>query len=116
MPFSKKLSKLRNDKGLTQNQMAAMVGVGIAQIRRYEKGKSTPSLAAIKKIAVTFGVSADELVFGNGEGVAAQKLDPGLLKKFEEITKLPKKEIEAVEIMLDGIIVKNQLNDMVGNK
>lgn len=67
-------------------------------------------------LAVTFGVSADELVFDNGEGVAAQKLDPGLLKRFEKITRLPKKEIEAVEIMLDGIIVKNQLNDMVGNK
>jgi pentose-5-phosphate-3-epimerase len=56
------------------------------------------------------------LIFGNGEGVAAQKLNPELLKKFERISKLPKKNLEAVKLMLDGIIIKNQLNDMVSTK
>ena len=91
-----------------------LIGITVNQIKRYEKGRSTPSLEAIKKLSVTFGISADDLVFDNGEGVAAQKLDPKLLEKFEKISKLPKKEIEAVQIMLDAIIVKNQLNDMVG--
>ena len=48
--------------------------------------------------------------------MAAQKLNPELLKKFEKISNLPKKELEAVEIMIDGIIVKNELNDLVKNK
>ena len=46
MPFSEKLKKLRNERGLTQQEMAKLIGVGIAQMRRYEKGK----LAAKGKI------------------------------------------------------------------
>ena len=116
MSFSKTIVKLRKERDWTQQQLADLIGMTVNQIKRYEKGKSTPSLDAIKKLAVTFGVSADDLVFDNGEGVATQKLDPELLKRFEKISRLPKKEIEAVQIMLDGIIVKNQLNDMVGSK
>ena len=33
MPFAEKLSKLRNERGLTQQEMASLVGVGIAQIK-----------------------------------------------------------------------------------
>lgn len=48
MPFAEKLSKLRNYKGLTQKEMAKMAGIGIAQLRRYEEGKSSPTLKVKK--------------------------------------------------------------------
>lgn len=116
MSFSEKIVSLRKERNWTQVQLAESLGMAVNQIKRYEKGKSAPSLEAIKKLAITFGISADELIFDNGDTVAAQKLDSGLLKRFEKITKLPQKEREAVETMLDGIIIKNQLNDMVANK
>jgi transcriptional regulator with XRE-family HTH domain len=116
MPFADKIVKLRKERNWTQAQLADLIGMAVNQIKRYEKGKSAPSLEAIKKIAMTFGVSTDELIFDNGESVAAQKLNPELLKKFEKISKLPQKDLDAVDTMLDGIIIKNQLNDMVSNK
>ena len=69
MPFAEKLSKLRNERGLTQQEMAGLVGVGIAQMRRYEKGNSSPTLEVIKNIARTLGISADELIFDENERV-----------------------------------------------
>jgi len=36
----------------------------------------------LTRIAVVFGVSADELVFENGSGPAAHKLDAELLQRF----------------------------------
>lgn len=116
MSFSEKIVSLRKEKNWTQVQLAGYLGMAVNQIKRYEKGKSAPSLEAIKKLAITFGVSTDELIFENGDTVAAQKLDAGLLRRFEKISKLPQKEREAVETVLDGIIIKNQLNDMVANK
>jgi len=113
MVFSDKIVKLRKERNWTQQQLADLMGMAVNQIKRYEKGKSSPSLEAIKKLAVTFGVSSDELVFDNGDGVAAQKLDPELLKRFEKVSQLSEKEKEAVQIMLDGIIIKNQINNMV---
>ncbi|MCP4717390.1 MAG: helix-turn-helix transcriptional regulator [Deltaproteobacteria bacterium] len=39
MPFAEKLAKLRKDKGFIQQELAQKAGVGIAQMRRYEKGE-----------------------------------------------------------------------------
>jgi len=44
MPFAEKLAKLRKKRGLTQQELAQKIGVGIAQMRRYEKGSSSPTL------------------------------------------------------------------------
>lgn len=114
MPFSKKLSKMRNDKGLTQQQLAAMIGVGIAQVRRYEKGNSSPTLEVIKNIARSLGISADELIFDKGEGVADNRImDKKLLEQFEMVSKLRSHDKEAIMTILDSMIIKNRLEEVM---
>ncbi len=101
MPFAEKLSKLRNNKGLTQKEMAKMAGIGIAQLRRYEGGKSSPTLKVIKNISKTLGVSADELIFDEGEGVASNKiLDRELLEQFEMVSRLGSNDKDAIKTIL----------------
>ena len=114
MPFAEKLSKLRNERGLTQQEMAKLIGVGIAQMRRYERGKSSPTLEIIKNIARSLGVSADELIFDEGERVAAAKiLDRKLLEQFEIISNLHSQDKDAVKIILEGVIVKSRLEEVM---
>lgn len=114
MPFPEKLLKLRNARGLTQEQMAQMIGVGIAQIRRYEKGKSSPTLDVIKNIAKTLGISADELLFDKGEDVAASRImDKRLLKQFESVSLLGAKDKEAVMTIIDSMIIKSRLEEII---
>jgi len=114
MPFADKLSKMRTDRGFTQQQMAGMIGMGIAQIRRYEKGKSSPTLDVIKNIAKTLGVSADELLFDEGEGVAANKImDKKLLEQFEMVSKLKSSDKEAIMTIIDSMIIKNRLEEVM---
>jgi transcriptional regulator with XRE-family HTH domain len=114
MPFSAKLSKMRNDRGLTQQQMAAMIGVGIAQVRRYEKGNSSPTLEVIKNIAKTLGISADELIFDKGEGVPDTRImDKKLLEQFEMVSKLKPHDKEAIMTIIDSMIIKNRLEQVM---
>ncbi|MFH2059052.1 MAG: RstR family transcriptional repressor [Pseudomonadota bacterium] len=114
MPFSEKLSKMRNDRGLTQQQMAAMIGVGIAQVRRYEKGNSSPTLEVIKNIAKTLGISADELIFDKGEGVPDTRImDKKLLEQFEMVSKLKPHDKEAIMTIIDSMIIKNRLEQVM---
>ena len=114
MPFAEKLSKLRNERGLTQQEMASLIGVGIAQMRRYEKGKSSPTLDVIKNIARTLGVSADELIFDENERVAAAKiLDRKMLEQFEQISKLNTNDKEAVKTILESMILKARLEEVM---
>jgi len=114
MPFAEKLSKMRTARGLTQQQMAGMIGVGIAQIRRYEKGKSSPTLDIIKNIAKTLGVSADELLFDEGEGVAANRImDKKLLEQFAMVSKLKSRDREVIMTVIDSMIIKNRLEEVL---
>jgi len=114
MPFAEKLAKLRNERGFTQQELASLVGVGIAQMRRYEKGKSSPTLKVIKNIARTLGVSADDLLFDEGEGVADAKiLDRQLLEQFELVSKLSPHDKEAIKTILESMIIKSRLEDMI---
>ena len=113
MPFSEKLSKLRNARGFTQEQMAQMAGVGIAQIRRYEKGKSSPTLGVIKNIAKTLGISADELLFDKGENVASSRImDRRLLEQFELVSVLGTSDKKAVMTIIDSMIIKSRLEEI----
>ncbi len=114
MPFSEKLSKLRTARGLTQQQMAQMIGVGIAQMRRYEKGNSSPTLDVIKNIARTLAVSADELLFDEGEGVAANRImDKKLLEQFEMVSRLNPHDKDTIMTVIDSMIIKNRIEEVM---
>jgi len=110
MAFANKLTEIRKNRNLTQQELAEKVGVGISQMRRYEKGSSSPTLEVIKNLAVTLGVSTDELIFDNNERVAASRiLDKELLQQFETVSGLTPHDIDAVKTVLESIIIKNRI-------
>jgi transcriptional regulator with XRE-family HTH domain len=117
MAFAEKLSRLRNGKGFTQQELAKKVGVGIAQLRRYEGGKSSPTLEVIKNIAVILGVSADELIFDEREGIASAKiLDRELLEQFEAISTMDPHDKDAIKTILESMIIKSRLENVLPYK
>ena len=117
MSFGKNLARFRKEKGLTQEELVKRSDVAISQIRRYEADKASPTLEMIVKLARALGVSIDELVFDKATGVAAGKiLDRELLEQFEMVSSLEEEEREAVKIILEGIIVKHQVEKMMKPK
>lgn len=117
MSFGKNLSRFRKEKGLTQEDMVKKSGVAISQIRRYEADKSSPTLEVIRRLAKALGISIDELVFDKATGIAASKLmDRELLEQFEMISALEEDERQAVKKILEGVIVKHQIDKMMRPK
>ncbi len=117
MSFGKNLSRFRKDKSLTQKDLVKRSGVAISQIRRYEADKSSPTLDVIIRLAKALGVSIDELVFDKEKGIAASRLmDRELLEQFEMVSTLDEDEREAVKKILEGVIVKHQVNKMIRPK
>lgn len=117
MSFGKNLARFRKEKGLTQEDLVHKSGVAISQIRRYEADKASPTLDVITKLARALGVSIDELVFDKSMGIAAGKLmDRELLEQFEMISTLEEDEREAVKKILEGVIVKHQVDKMMRSK
>lgn len=60
--FAERLKDLRNEKGLTQNQLAKELGLSHTAICRWESGLRMPTAQAIILIAKYFEVSADYLL------------------------------------------------------
>ena len=114
MPFAEKLSRMRKEKGFTQQEMAKKAGVGIAQLRRYEGGTSSPTLEVIKNISRILGVTTDELIFDENEGVANNKImDRELLEQFEVVSAMRQHEKNAIKIILESMILKSRLEDIM---
>ena len=110
MSFGYNLVKVRKEKGLTQDDLVKISGVAISQIRRYEANKSSPTLDAIVRLVKALGVSIDELTFGKATGVAGNRIiDKELLEQFEQIATLDEEEKNAVKKILEGVIVKHQV-------
>lgn len=113
MGFKEKIAKLRKERGLSIKQLAELVGVNSSQIVRYESGKNEPTLSVIKNMAKILGVSADELIFNNKDGVAASKLDPELLRKFQEISLFPEREKDAIKVLIDSVIARIKMQELI---
>lgn len=60
--FAEELRQLRREHGLTQAELASMIGVKNSVISFYEMGDRVPSPKIIKKLAATLHVSADYLL------------------------------------------------------
>jgi transcriptional regulator with XRE-family HTH domain len=105
MEFPERLTALRKERGLTQQALADQVGVHVLQIRRYEGGNSQPTLDVIRRLAQALRVSADALVFD----VTERGPDEELAFQFEAVSRLPRKERDAIRTMLEAMIVKSQV-------
>ena len=62
------LRKLREERGLTQEELAKALGVTRQTIIAIEKGKYDPSLRLAFKIARFFGVKIEDIFLYEGDG------------------------------------------------
>jgi transcriptional regulator with XRE-family HTH domain len=77
MKFGGNLKNLRNEKGLTQDELAQELSLAKSTISLYETNKREPDHNTTKKIADYFGVSVDFLMgrSSNREGSIIQSGD-----------------------------------------
>jgi len=95
--FGEKLRLLRKEKGLTQAELATLIGVKDKVISFYETGDRVPSPKIIKKLAATLHVSADYLL-----GIEKQ---PSI-----DVSGLDESDIALVRSLVDTLRYKNARN------
>ena len=60
--LGEKIKKYREEKKMTQVEVAEVLGVKPATISKYEAGTLEPNIESLKKLAELFGISVDELL------------------------------------------------------
>ncbi len=114
MGFAQRLKKARTDKGLSQTDLAKLVGIHYTQIGRYEKKGAQPSADILSKLANSLGVSSDFLTNGTSDDLAENSLtDKELLNQFKAIEKMPEQDKDVVKTLIDAFITKGKLKQLV---
>jgi transcriptional regulator with XRE-family HTH domain len=109
--FSARLIQIRRQTNMTQQALADAARVHVNQIRRYEAGSAQPTLEALVGLAKALHVSLDALVFEDGERGPSEDLR----LQFEAVSHMPDDDRRIVKALLDGMIIKYQTKQLVGN-
>ena len=65
MEYGDRIALLRNEAGLTQGELAKVVGISRAALSHYEKNRRQPDYKTLTEIAKYFNVSVDWIINGN---------------------------------------------------
>lgn len=64
--FGDNLKRLRKERGLTQTELGAQIGLSKAVVSKYETGMGYPTFDVLIRIAQYFGVTTDYLLGVSG--------------------------------------------------
>lgn len=104
--IGQRLKKLREEKDLTQAQVAKILGVSRTTYTQYETGKSEPDLATVSKLAEIYETSVDFLLgktdiptpietiaaHHDGEDWTEEELEE--IERFKEFVKMKRQKKE----------------------
>ncbi|HVS60348.1 MAG TPA: helix-turn-helix transcriptional regulator [Gemmatimonadaceae bacterium] len=114
--FGEILKRLRQERNLSQQELADLVGVHVRQVSKYEMGTSLPTLDRIRRMAEVLDVSADELVFGSSKRKKASSeafKNPILAARLRTLEQMATRdELRSVMDLLDAFIAKKQIDQI----
>lgn len=102
--FPKRLKYLRNEKGLSQQNMADYLGISRQGYGKYEDGKSEPDHKTLVKLANYFNVTTDYLLgksdqphLSEEEAFEAFINDPSLERWYRELPKSDEEDLRRLK-------------------
>ena len=112
--FATRLKTLRKKRGLSQAQVAEMMGVHFAQVSRYERGETKPNSEAMTKLAQALDTTVDFLVSGASDDfIQNAGLDKEIISRFKQIQNLSQENKKTVLSFLDAFIAKERIEDIL---
>ncbi len=107
--LGQRIAHLRKDRGLTQVQLAAQLGVIQQTLSHYESGRLRVPLVQLPRLAEIFELSLDELLTGQPATHQPGKRGPvsRVQQQLMAITAMPKSKQKAVSLMLDALIAQH---------
>jgi transcriptional regulator with XRE-family HTH domain len=110
--IGKIIKKIREEKGLTQQQLAELINMHRSNYSKVESGERDLSIEAINKVAKYFGMSIDQLV--NFDGHLPNEVtveDKTLMEQVKLIQELEPEEKNMVFKMIDTFLTKKRFKD-----
>lgn len=101
MTIAERIRLIRQQKGLSQKELAEKAAVNLKSLSRYELGTSIPPADVLKDIADALDVTSDSLLEDSHSNTT---IDKDLLRKMEIIQNLDAKEKSVFNAFVDMMI------------
>jgi transcriptional regulator with XRE-family HTH domain len=106
--FPDNLTRLRHQRGLTQQALANAAHIHVTQLRRYEAGTSQPTLDVLRRIATTLTTSIDALANDD------ETLPTDLRHHLQAINQLDPDEQAAIRTLIEATLLRHQARRLAG--
>ena len=105
--LGERIATLRSERGLTQVQLAEILGYSQQQVLSFEKGRRRIPASALPALSMGLGVSVDELLDVNGK---TTKRGPAskLQRQLERLSALPRSKQRFVSQMIDTVLQQQE--------
>lgn len=114
MTTGQKIKQLRKEKGWSQTELSKATGLHMTIISRYEGDEAFPNGHSLISLSRALGISTDFLLFEDAPRTNRIAIhDAELYEKFLFIEKMPEDDRKAIKVVLQGMIVKNKLQDLI---
>lgn len=87
------LRQLRQESGLTQEQLAEQLGVNPRTVSRWETARTMPDFALLVELGRRYGVTADELLDGGRCAQSTEKEEEKAMEKIADYTRQEKQTL-----------------------
>jgi len=117
--FGVRLRATREQRQLSQNDLATLTGIHLGQISRYERGVIQPSAETALVLAQALRVSADYLL--SGRTAANEPEEPKisnlrLFERFRELERMTRSDQEAAITLIDALVAKHKMEQALGRR
>lgn len=112
MSLGQNIKKIREDKNLTQQQIAELIHMHRSNYSKIESGQRELSIDALNKISRYFGMTIDQIV--NFDGAVPQEVtieDKTMMEQIKMIQELEPEEKTMVFKMVDTFLTKKKFKD-----
>lgn len=102
--LGQRMLELRKAQGLTQGQLAELLGISQQLVAFYEKGQRRVPIDLLPDVARFLGVSVEELLGLNTTSAAKRGPTPKLQQQLERLSRLPRAKQRFVSEMLETVL------------
>lgn len=110
MSIGERISRLRKQRGWTQDEFAEQIGVHGRHISRIERDKMRPSSGTLARIAEAFAINPDELLITEGQIPIG---DPILLRTFQQAQELDGEDKATVIRIVHALLTKKRMEQAI---
>ena len=108
MEFGSVVVQLRKEQGISQTDLAKLLGIHKNVLGRYERNEVIPSIEIARKIANILDVSLDFLA-----GQEDVEIDKVTRRRILEVSKFEESDRDHVYSVIDAFIAKTKLQGLI---